>query len=54
MGRIGAKLAFYRPFLPLFGAIFFALLGVGASLATLPFYVLDELDGNKVGVGVVI
>ena len=45
---------FFRPFLPLFGGIFFCLLGVGASLAALPFYVLDELDGGNVAVGVVI
>jgi mRNA-degrading endonuclease toxin of MazEF toxin-antitoxin module len=32
-------LAFFRPFLPLFGTIFFGLLSVGASLATLPFWV---------------
>ena len=39
--RVGAgqesSLAFYRPFLPLFGTIFCCLLSVGASLATLPF-----------------
>jgi MFS family permease len=46
-------LAFYRPYAAMFGGIFFCLLGVGASLATLPFYVLQELDGNKVEVGVV-
>jgi len=46
-------LAFYRPYAAMFGGIFFCLLGVGASLATLPFYVLRELDGNKVEVGVV-
>jgi len=45
---------FYRPYVPLFGGIFFCLLGVGASLATLPFYVLRQLHGNKVEVGVVI
>jgi MFS family permease len=47
-------LRFYRPFIPLFGGIFFCLLGVGASLATLPFFVLRNLHGSKVGVGVVI
>ncbi|MDN3353822.1 MFS transporter [Actinomadura sp. DC4] len=46
-------LAFYRPYAAMFAGIFFCLLGVGASLATLPFYVLQELDGNKVEVGVV-
>lgn len=49
-----AKLNFYRPFLPLFGGIFLCLLGVGASLATLPFLVRDELGGNDVAVGVVV
>lgn len=47
------NLAFYRPYAAMFGGIFFCLLGVGASLATLPFYVLRELHGNKVEVGVV-
>ncbi|MFE0593838.1 MFS transporter [Micromonospora echinospora] len=50
----GGTLTFYRPYLPLFGAILLCLLGVGASLAVLPFLVLDELDGNRVEVGVVI
>ncbi|MFG1775820.1 MFS transporter [Micromonospora sp. NPDC049048] len=54
MTTTGGKLAFYRPIVPLFAAIFLCLLGVGASLAVLPFYVLDELDGNRVEVGVVI
>jgi MFS family permease len=53
MSAVPASLRFYRPFVPMFGGIFFCLLGVGASLATLPFYVLDELHGNKVEVGVV-
>jgi MFS family permease len=44
---------FYRPYAAMFGGIFFCLLGVGASLATLPFFVLQELHGNKVEVGVV-
>ena len=39
-------LAFYRPFLPLFGTIFCCLLSVGASLATLPFWVTDRLGGH--------
>lgn len=47
-------MSFYRPFAPLFGAIFCCLLGVGASLATLPFYVLGPLHGNKFEVGVVV
>ena len=46
-------LAFYRPYAAMFGGIFLCLLGVGASLATLPFFVLQELDGDKVEVGVV-
>jgi len=49
-----ATIDFYRPFLPLFGGIFFSLLGVGASLATLPFFVLQHLHGSKVEVGVVV
>lgn len=51
---LAARVSFYRPFLPLFGGIFLCLLGVGASLATLPFLVRDELGGNDVAVGVVI
>ncbi|MDT0532703.1 MFS transporter [Micromonospora sp. DSM 115977] len=54
MTTTGGKLSFYRPIVPLFAAIFLCLLGVGASLAVLPFYVLDELGGNRVEVGVVI
>lgn len=46
--------AFFRPFLPLFGVIFCCLLSVGASLATLPFYVRDELDGGNLAVGFVV
>jgi MFS family permease len=47
-------LAFFRPFLPLFGTIFFCLLSVGASLATLPFYVTDRLGGGNLAVGFVV
>lgn len=47
-------LAFFRPFLPLFGTIFCCLLSVGASLATLPFYVTDELGGGNLAVGFVV
>jgi MFS family permease len=54
MGRTADNLRFYRPFLPLFGGIFFCLLAVGAALGALPFYVRDELDGNNVEIGVVI
>lgn len=54
MRPAGQTLRFYRPFLPLFGGIFFCLLGVGASLATLPFFVLQQLHGSKVEVGVVV
>ena len=46
--------AFYRPFLPLFGTIFFCLLSVGASLATLPFWVTDRLGGGNLAVGFVV
>lgn len=44
---------FYRPYAAMFGGIFFCYLTVGASLATLPLFVLRNLDGNKVEVGVV-
>ncbi len=47
-------IAFFRPFVPLFGTIFFCLLSVGASLATLPFYVTDELGGGNLAVGFVV
>jgi MFS family permease len=47
-------LAFFRPFLPLFGTIFFCLLSVGASLATLPFWVTDRLGGGNLAVGFVV
>jgi MFS family permease len=47
-------LAFFRPFLPLFGTIFCCLLSVGASLATLPFYVTDKLGGGNLAVGFVV
>src|SRR5207245_6439412 len=50
----GQTLRFYRPFLPLFGGIFCCLLGIGASLATVPFFVLTELHGGNVEVGVAI
>lgn len=46
-------LRFYRPYAAMFGGIFCCYLGVGASLATLPLFVLQNLDGNKVEVGVV-
>jgi MFS family permease len=54
MTAAGGAARFYRPYLPLFGGIFLCLLGVGAALATLPFYVLRQLHGNKVEVGVVV
>ncbi len=47
-------LRFYRPLAPIFAGIFLSLLGIGASLATLPFYVLGPLHGNKVEVGAVV
>jgi MFS family permease len=50
----GQTIRFYRPFMPMFGGIFFCLFGVGASLATLPFYVLQQLHGSKVEVGIVV
>jgi MFS family permease len=54
MTPVGATLRFYRPFLPMFGGIFCCLLGVGASLATVPFFVLQRLHGSKVEVGVAV
>ncbi|WBB79613.1 MFS transporter [Micromonospora sp. WMMD882] len=51
---VGGRLRFYRPYLPLFGAILSALLGAGASLAVLPFLVLDDLGGSRFEVGLVI
>ena len=50
---LAAPLRFYRPYAAMFGGIFFCYLGVGASLATLPFFVSQHLHGNKVEVGVV-
>jgi MFS family permease len=50
----GTGLAFFRPYLPLFGTIFCCLLSVGASLATLPFYVTEELGGGDLAVGFVV
>jgi MFS family permease len=50
----GQALGFYRPFMPMFGGIFCCLLGVGASLATVPFYVLRQLHGGTVEVGVAV
>lgn len=50
----GQTLHFYRPFMPMFGGIFCCLLGVGASLATVPFFVLRQLHGGNVEVGVAV
>lgn len=44
----------YLPFLPMFGGIFFSLLGIGASLATVPFFVLRQLHGGNVEAGVAV
>jgi len=49
-----ATLRAYRPFMPMFGGLFCCLLGVGASLATVPFYVLHRLHGGNVEVGVAV
>lgn len=54
MWSAGQTLRLYRPFLPLFGGIFFSLLGIGASLATLPFFVLRQLHGGNVEAGVAV
>lgn len=51
---IGETSRFYRPFLPLFGGIFCCLLGVGASLATVPFFVLHRLHGSNVEAGAAV
>src|SRR4051812_2619857 len=51
--KAGANARFYRPYAAMFAGIFCCLLGVGASLATLPFFVLRNLGGDKVDVGVV-
>jgi len=51
----GARaLRFYGPFLPLFGGIFCCLLGVGASLATVPFFVLHSLHRGNVAAGAAV
>jgi len=47
-------LGLYRPFLPVFGGIFFSLLGIGASLATVPFFVLRDLHGGNVEAGAAV
>ncbi len=44
----------YRPVLPLYGGIFFSLLGIGASLATVPFFVLRRLHGGNVAAGAAV
>ncbi len=48
----GQTLRFYGPFMPMFGGIFCCLLGTGATLATMPFFVLRQLHGGNVEVGV--
>lgn len=42
----------FRSYLPLYSGIFFSLLGIGASLATVPFFVLRQLHGGNVEAGV--
>lgn len=54
MRSSGQALSFYRPFMPMFGGIFCCLLGTGATLATVPFFVLRQLHGGNVEVGVAI
>lgn len=54
MRSSGQALSFYRPFMPMFGGIFCCLLGTGATLATIPFFVLRQLHGGNVEVGVAI
>jgi MFS family permease len=54
MRSSGQALRFYGPFMPMFGGIFCCLLGTGATLATVPFFVLRQLHGGNVEVGVTI
>jgi MFS family permease len=54
MRSAAGQLSVYRPFLPLFGGIFFSLLGIGASLATVPFLVLRQLHGGNVAAGAAV
>jgi len=54
LSPVGQTVRFYRPFMPMSGGIFFCLFGVGASLATLPFYVSQQLHGSKREVGIVV
>ena len=54
MRSSGQTLRFYGPFMPMFGGIFCCLLGTGATLATVPFFVLRQLHGGNVEVGVSI
>ncbi len=54
MPNAGLTSRLYLRFLPMFGGIFFSLLGIGASLATVPFYVLRSLHGGNVEAGVAV
>ncbi|MGY0235375.1 MFS transporter [Longispora urticae] len=47
-------MSFYKPFAPLFGAIFCCLLGVGATLGALPLYLRRDLHATDVEIGVVV
>ncbi len=47
----------FAPYMPLYVGVFFCFLGIGASLATIPFYVLNVLnqrDGVAVGTAVAL
>lgn len=47
----------FAPYMPLYVGVFFCFLGIGASLATIPFYVLDVLhrrEGIAVGTAVAL
>lgn len=47
----------FAPYMPLYVGVFFCFLGIGASLATIPFYVLNVLrqrDGLAVGTAVAL
>ena len=43
-----------RPFLPLYAGILTSLLGIGASLGVMPFYVSERLGGSTVEVGAAV
>ena len=44
----------HRPFLPLYAGILTSLLGIGASLGVMPFFVSEQLGGSTVEVGAAV